>query len=328
MDAAAKREITCFGRTWNSYFVWIYSGVVVGTGVLFALASTAPVSISVLATIVGLVAMLSFALFKSTKLLRRSYSLLNWAKKGVYHFQIVALIFTVALLLLLREPVFAYLDILVVALLVYQAFGRVGCFMAGCCHGRPSGWGVRYGSRHAATGYFYFVRGVRLFPVQLVEATWLFMLAGLAIATHILHHAPGENVALYIVGYGAGRFSFEFLRGDPGRYFVYAFSEPQLTAVLLTAAVIALELIGVLPFGWWHVVVLLIMIAGMVGRVVYTKGLRSVRVERQIQPEGRRELDETVHSVLIQANLIPMDAGRHQGRRAFFEGVYLPRRRA
>ena len=56
---------------------------------------------------------------------------------------------TVILLLYLRFrklPVRRYLDIIVIGLMMGLAFGRIGCFLNGCCFGKPTPlpWGVRF----------------------------------------------------------------------------------------------------------------------------------------------------------------------------------------
>jgi len=45
-----------------------------------------------------------------------------------------------------RLPMRHYLDVLAVALLLALAFGRIGCFLNGCCYGKPTDlpWGVRF----------------------------------------------------------------------------------------------------------------------------------------------------------------------------------------
>ncbi len=45
-----------------------------------------------------------------------------------------------------KLPVRRYLDILAVALMVALAFGRIGCFLNGCCFGKPTNlpWAVRF----------------------------------------------------------------------------------------------------------------------------------------------------------------------------------------
>lgn len=326
LDAIVRRRVVVADRVLDVYLVSVYTGVIVGTGVIFALATQRPVSLPVMGGLVVMIAALSFGLFESTKLVRRPHALLRWAKKGVYHFQIVALIFTVTVLELAGEPVLTYLAVMVIGMIVYQAFGRIGCFMAGCCHGRPSAWGVRYGRQHAETGYPYFVQGTRLVPIQLVEAVWLAVLGtGLIIA--FLDDAPaGTIVAWYIVGYGAARFLLKFLRGDTHRIFAGGLSEPQWTAVLLGSGVIGLELAGVLPFVWPNVAVVASMLAVAI-TVMSLARLGATKVATRLRSGDAGRVHRTVDQVLRDAGLIPVQLGERQAADDGITVVYLPRRR-
>ena len=91
----------------------------------------------------------------------------GWAVDG---FLVVAPIVAVAMLLVFRLPVGAFLDATAPGLFVGIAIGRVGCFFAGCCAGRisRSRWGVWSSDRRV---------GARRVPAQLLESS-----AGLAIA--------------------------------------------------------------------------------------------------------------------------------------------------
>lgn len=90
-----------------------------------------------------------------------------------------------------------------------QAFGRIGCFLAGCCHGRPTGCciGLRF-PEHSMPWKQY--GNSPIYPVQLIDAIWLFS------ATVILFWIiPFKNrMGCYFIFIGGGRFFTEFLRGD------------------------------------------------------------------------------------------------------------------
>jgi prolipoprotein diacylglyceryltransferase len=318
LDGVVRRRTVVAGRTVDSYGMWVAMGVVAGTAVIFGLTAEEGLSLGMTAAIVGMVAALSLALFKSTRLLRRPHPVLLWAKRGVYHFQIVALICTIALLEAAGRPVLPYLDVLAIGMMVYQLFGRIGCLMAGCCHGRPYPWGVRYGREHAATGYVYFVQGVRLFPVQLLEALWLLALALGALAILLGDQRAGAVVPFYIVGYGVGRFALEFARGDMRRVVIRGLSEPQWTALALIAAVMILQLGGVLPGAWWLTAAPLsacVAVAATVGTVS--------RADAAGRLSDLQQLLRSEHQILADAHLTPV-----RGSEAGDPGVtvYAPRR--
>lgn len=96
-----------------------------------------------------------------------------------------------------------------------QFFGRLGCFAAGCCWGRPTtAWcGVRFSERgHELTGVPY---GVALHPTQLYEsAATLALCFGLArLFTRRRFH--GQVILAYLFGYAVIRFIIEIWRDDP-----------------------------------------------------------------------------------------------------------------
>src|SRR5262249_36262493 len=74
-------------------------------------------------------------------------------------------------------PLLPYLDVVILGIGAFLACGRVGCLMVGCCHGRPSNWGVSYRQEHVVARFTPYFAGIRLFPVQVLESLWgLFIL--------------------------------------------------------------------------------------------------------------------------------------------------------
>ena len=61
---------------------------------------------------------------------------------------IAAIVIILAYLKYHKLPVLRYLDILAVGLMLALVFGRVGCFLNGCCYGKPADvpWAVRFPS--------------------------------------------------------------------------------------------------------------------------------------------------------------------------------------
>jgi len=148
-----------------------------------------------------------------------------------------------------RKPLPALLDLSAVALPLGHAFGRVGCFLNGCCYGRvhdcllsvryPAGsepWfaQVRDGliSRSAA-------RSLPVLPSQLVEAA--LNLALFAMLASVARRGPRRwtTAGLYLVCYAAIRFFTETLRSDP-RMAVGPFSIAQFICLFTFAAGLAM----------------------------------------------------------------------------------------
>ncbi len=85
---------------------------------------------------------------------------------------------------------------------LFHAFGRIGCFLTGCCYGKSLGGQISIGPII-----------IDRIPVQLIESLAEFIL----FAVLIIIDKKKENVDLlriYLVTYAIIRFSDEFLRGD------------------------------------------------------------------------------------------------------------------
>ena len=98
------------------------------------------------------------------------------------------------------------------ALSVAHAFGRIGCFLNGCCYGKPTTFftGIPYpaGSEPARR-----YGEAALHPVQLYEAGENLLCAVLYF--YLVRKAPrGVAVSSYLIIYGILRFINEFARGD------------------------------------------------------------------------------------------------------------------
>ena len=184
-----------------------------------------------------------------------------------YHYEIAVAVVTVFTLWSLGQPVLPYLDVMVIGKGVLLAIGRLGCFMSGCCHGRPCRMGVCYS--HVKSGFARHYVGVRLFPVQLIESLIVWFLTGLGGYLLLSDARPGTSLSVYVVGYGGARFFIEFLRGDPQRPYLWNFSEAQWTALLLLGLVVSLQYASVLPFHVSHVIV-----ASSVWLAMFTVSLR------------------------------------------------------
>ncbi|MBR5880215.1 MAG: prolipoprotein diacylglyceryl transferase [Clostridia bacterium] len=115
-----------------------------------------------------------------------------------------------------------------------HGIGRIGCLMAGCCHGKVCAEPQWY----TATFYTIYKNGaVKEFyavPVQLYEAIFLFALAAVLLWRVIKD--KHYNLPTYTVAYGVWRFFAEYLRADSrGQGIVPFLSPSQQTALLLIA---------------------------------------------------------------------------------------------
>ena len=109
-----------------------------------------------------------------------------------------------------KLPCWEYFDLLAPSIAVAQGFGRIGCFLAGCCYGRPTDafWGVTFPEGSFAPA------GVPLIPTQLISSAGDFIITGILLV-YSKHNKKAGNVGiLYMLLYGIGRFLVECLRSD------------------------------------------------------------------------------------------------------------------
>lgn len=131
-------------------------------------------------------------------------------------------------------------DVAAVCVPLFHAFGRIGCFLGGCCYGVESSFGftVYHNDLNPA------INGVRRFPTPLLEAACnlliFFILYLLLKKGKVRNHV----VLIYMLLYPATRFFIEFLRGDEVRGFIGPLSTSQwISVILLVYAVIRLSAI-------------------------------------------------------------------------------------
>ena len=127
-----------------------------------------------------------------------------------------------------------YLDIYAVFIPFVHAFGRFGCYLAGCCYGKKyAGFGAIPWDK-VANGRS---SDVSYFPIQLVECLGLFVLS-LCMYCFVKKNASVMrcrvvSMFLYVESYSVLRFVLEFFRGDDVRGAVLCFSTSQFISLSL-----------------------------------------------------------------------------------------------
>lgn len=132
-------------------------------------------------------------------------------------------------------PFLRWVDCFIPGVALAQGFGRIGCFLAGCCFGKPteSVLGVVFPAGSMAPA------GIPLWPTQLFSAAGDFLLAGVLLLAEKRSRGDGLLAGLYLLLYSAGRFLIEFLRADP-RGAVGALSTSQFIALFTAAAAVCI----------------------------------------------------------------------------------------
>ena len=116
-------------------------------------------------------------------------------------------------------------DILTPSVPLFLVFGRVGCFLAGCCYGRA--WGIMPNG---------------LFPVQLLEAAFNLLIVVEMLRLRPERERPGILLPMYFGVYAVGRFIIEFMRGDAHRG-VYLLSTSQWISLAILFVLTAIFLV-------------------------------------------------------------------------------------
>lgn len=176
--------------------------------------------------------------------LKSSEGLVNLLRAGgvFYGGLLGALLAAVVLFRRYLLPFFPVADTLAPSISLGHAFGRLGCFTAGCCYGSACAtpWGVVFTNPKAAeiSGT---PLGVPLHPTQLYEA--FFNFANYLFLAWWFRRWQGKGFhgqvfGAYLALYGVARFIIEFFRGDADRGFV-------LGGLLSTSQVIAAVLVPV-----------------------------------------------------------------------------------
>jgi phosphatidylglycerol:prolipoprotein diacylglycerol transferase len=140
-------------------------------------------------------------------------------------------------------PVWKTADILAPSIALGHAFGRLGCFFAGCCYGAPCNGPVCITFTNAQS---LAPLGVPLFPTQLMESAGEFTIFGLLLLLVRFKRFDGQIFGFYLIFYAVLRFVIEFFRGDVARgvYFGGLISTSQIIAILIAVAAIAGLVIG------------------------------------------------------------------------------------
>jgi phosphatidylglycerol:prolipoprotein diacylglycerol transferase len=155
-------------------------------------------------------------------------------------------------------------DVLITGVPLGHAFGRIGCFTAGCCFGKtipqgsPLGWmglhfppGIAVGSELLG-GQAYSEQmaqglipqtatcSLGVWPTELMESVGNLLIFLALMWTWRRRRFAGQIFLVYLTLYSVVRFLLEFLRGDSDRGFVGPLSTSQILGLLALVAVMAL----------------------------------------------------------------------------------------
>ena len=119
-----------------------------------------------------------------------------------------------------------YSDCFAVAIPLFHLFGRIGCFLSGCCYGIESSFGFTTHNALVAS-----CNNVNRFPVQLLEAGLNLILFGIMMILFYKGIFRNNLLYIYLILYGIIRFCDEFLRGDTFRGIWFGLSTSQWISI-------------------------------------------------------------------------------------------------
>ena len=178
---------------------------------------------------------------------------------------IAAVIVSIVVMRIYHLPWWKTADAFAPAIAIGTAIGRIGCFSAGCCWGKPtmSAIGTHFSERgHEITGVPTIVShladpvarefwsqklggmfsAIYLYPTQLFEAAATLIIFGFLMWLRKRRKFEGQIILSYAILYAVARFAIEFWRGDD-RGSLIGLSTSQFIAVIIFAGSVVLFLI-------------------------------------------------------------------------------------
>lgn len=226
-------------------------GFMIGLGILLCLAmawyrakkrgmnAEAILDIGIIAAVCGILgAKLLYVIVEFPAFLQNPLQVLGSTGFVVYGGIILGIISVILYCRRKNLPFLDYFDLAIPSVALAQGFGRIGCFLAGCCYGRPTSsmFGVVFPEGSLAPA------GVPLIPTQLLSSGGDFLIVILLLLYSKRAKRPGDVGVAYMLLYGIGRFFIEFLRADE-RGSVSVLSTSQLISIFIVIAAIILKLV-------------------------------------------------------------------------------------
>jgi phosphatidylglycerol---prolipoprotein diacylglyceryl transferase len=188
----------------------------------------------IIAALIGAKLMLLFVDFDQFR--RSPWELLALARSGGVFYGGLILAVAVAFWYIARHrmPFWTTCDVFAPGIALGHVTGRLGCFAAGCCYGKPTDvpWAVIFTNPLAAANVGTPL-GIPLHPTQLYEAGAELLILVLLLATERKGKLfAGRTFWSYMFLYAVSRFIVEIYRGDP-RGAILGFSTSQFISLVL-----------------------------------------------------------------------------------------------
>lgn len=132
-----------------------------------------------------------------------------------------------------KIPIRPFLDVLSFSIPVLHSFGRMGCFLAGCCHGRVCDSWIGITFSHPDTAAT--IKGLPLYPTQFFDIVVNLMILLVLFFVRKKKSFDGQFFLIYLTLYAVGRSIVEHYRGDDERGFLFdgLVSHSQFIALII-----------------------------------------------------------------------------------------------
>lgn len=208
-----------FGVQIKSYGLMIAIGIIIAASLLIKkgkekdLDEDSLLNLIIFTVIGGVIGgKLLFIITEMKSILKDPSILLNFGYGFVVYGAILAGAFTIYIYCKKKKwNVLELIDLTVPGLAIAQGFGRIGCFLAGCCYGAETDLsiGVVFPEGSLAPA------GVHLHPTQIYSSVFDFILGFFLLYYSKKQRKDGKVAGMYLMLYSVGRFLVEFLRNDP-----------------------------------------------------------------------------------------------------------------
>jgi phosphatidylglycerol:prolipoprotein diacylglycerol transferase len=155
----------------------------------------------------------------------------------VFYGSLIFAIPTIIIFLKVKKiPVWPFLDVVAILTTIVHAFGRMGCFMAGCCYGVPHDTFPSVTFSHPKSQAEPL--DTPLHPTQLYSAFSIALIGMFLVWYEKRKRFDGELMLLYIMLYAIARSVIEIFRGDIQRGYVIEglLSNSQFISLLMFTA--------------------------------------------------------------------------------------------
>jgi phosphatidylglycerol---prolipoprotein diacylglyceryl transferase len=135
-----------------------------------------------------------------------------------------------------KFPVWPMLDRIAITGAIIHAFGRMGCFFAGCCYGQPTDsiFAITFTDPMSKARPMH----TALHPTQLYEVFYILIVLVTLLMLKRYKRLEGRLIFVYVTLYAVGRSIIEIFRGDIARGFIIDgwLSHSQFISILIVIA--------------------------------------------------------------------------------------------